>query len=143
MMLMTATILLALTALGGLTMAGIRFARGINPPAWLAMLHGLLASAGLTLLIFDVFTRKVPAPAILGMILFLAAAGGGAILSLAYKWRQRLLPVWLVLGHALLAVCALTLLILAVQADHPEAPASRSAEGGSGAGSRMAVFPPA
>ena len=118
MMLMTATILLALTALGGLTMAGIRFARTINPPAWLAMLHGLLASSGLTLLVFDVFTRKVPAPAILAMILFLAAAGGGAILSLAYKWRQRLLPTWLVLGHAVLAVCALTLLLLAVQADH-------------------------
>ena len=117
-MLVTATVLLALTALGGLTMAGIRFARITNPPAWLAMLHGLLASSGLTLLVFDVFTRKVPAPAILAMILFLAAAGGGAILSLAYKWRQRLLPTWLVLGHAVLAVCALTLLLLAVQADH-------------------------
>lgn len=117
-MLLTATVLLALTALGGLVMAGIRFARATNPPAWLAMFHGLLASAGLTLLIYDVFTRAVPAPAILAMILFLAAAGGGAILSLAYKWRQRLLPAWLVLGHALLAATALVLLILAVQADH-------------------------
>jgi hypothetical protein len=116
-MLQTATVLLALTALGGLVMAGIRFARTINPPAWLAMLHGLLASSGLTLLIYEVFTRAVPPSAILSMILFLAAAGGGGILSLAYKWQQKLLPTWLVIAHALLAVSAFALLALAVKAD--------------------------
>jgi hypothetical protein len=99
-------------------MAGIRFARATNPPAWLAMLHGLLASSGLSLLAFDVFTRAVPQPAILAMLVFLATAGGGAILSLAYKWQRRLLPAWLVLAHALLAVCAIVLLVQAVNADH-------------------------
>ena len=116
-MLVTATVLLALTALGGMVMAGIRFARATNPPAWLAMLHGLLASAGLTLLIYDVFTRAVPSAAILAMVLFLAAAGGGAILSLAYKWQRKLLPAWLVLAHALLAVTAFALLVAAVLRD--------------------------
>jgi hypothetical protein len=120
-MLLTATVLLALTALGGLVMAGIRFAGNHNPPAWLAMLHGLLASSGLTLLVFDVFTRAVPSTAILAMVVFLAAAGGGAILGLAYKWRQRLLPSWLVLGHALLAVTAFTLLVMAVMSDRRDA----------------------
>jgi uncharacterized membrane protein AbrB (regulator of aidB expression) len=116
-MLLTATVLLALTALGGLVMAVVRFGRTVNPPAWLAMLHGLLASSGLTLLTFDVFTRAVPPVAILSLLLFLAAAGGGGILSLAYKWQHKLLPSWLVILHALLAVSGFVLLLLAVAAD--------------------------
>jgi uncharacterized membrane-anchored protein len=112
-MLQTATILFAITALGGLLMAGIRFATHNNPPAWLAMLHGLLAASGLTLLVYAICTTPVPAHAKLGAVLFLVAAGGGAVMSLAYKWRQRLLPAWLVIVHALLAVTGFLLLLLA------------------------------
>ncbi|WP_133478593.1 hypothetical protein [Cognatilysobacter segetis] len=103
-MLHTATLLFLLTALGGLVMAGIRFATKHNPPAWLAMLHGLLAASGLTLLAYSVFTGPVPPLATLALVLFLVAAGGGAVMSLAFKWRQRLLPAWLVIVHALLAI---------------------------------------
>ena len=46
----TSTILLAIAAAGGLVMAGIRFAGNRQPPAALAMLHGFLAAAALTLL---------------------------------------------------------------------------------------------
>lgn len=46
--LQTACVLLAVTAVGGLAMAGMRFAGKPHPPAWLAMLHGLLAGAALT-----------------------------------------------------------------------------------------------
>lgn len=112
-MLQTATALLALTALGGLLMAGIRFSRKHNPPAWLAMLHGLLAASGLTLLAYAVCTMTVPPMATLALVLFLLAAAGGAVMSLAYKWRQRLLPTWLVVVHALAAVTAFVLLLLA------------------------------
>ncbi|KRD34830.1 hypothetical protein ASE35_08870 [Lysobacter sp. Root916] len=112
-MLQTATILLAITALGGLLMAIIRFSRKRNPPAWLAMLHGLLAASGLTLLAYAVCTLTVPSSAVLALALFLLAAAGGAVMSLAYKWRQRLLPAWLVVGHATAAVTALALLFLA------------------------------
>lgn len=112
-MLQTATILLAITALGGLLMAGIRFSRKHNPPAWLAMLHGLLAAAGLTLLAYAVCTMDVPPTATLALALFLLAAAGGAVMSLAYKWRQRLLPAWLVAAHAIAAVIAFALLLLA------------------------------
>lgn len=115
-MLQTATILLTLTALGGLLMAGIRFGGKRNPPAWLAMLHGLLAASGLTLLAYAVFALSAPPSAQLALALFLAAAAGGAVLSLAYKWKQRLLPAWLVTGHALLAVVAFALLLVAVSA---------------------------
>jgi hypothetical protein len=112
-MLQTASILLVVTALGGLLMAGIRFASRRNPPAWLAMLHGLLAASGLTLLIYAICTHAVSSTATFALVLFLLAASGGAILSLAYKWRQRLLPSWLVIGHALIAATALVLLLLA------------------------------
>ena len=112
-MLQTATILLALAALGGLLMAGIRFGTKRNPPAWLAMLHGFLAASGLTLLVYAVCTAPVPSAAKLSLALFLLAAVGGAVLSLAYKWRQRLLPAWLVVAHAVLAVTAFIFLLIA------------------------------
>lgn len=113
-MLLTATTLLAITALGGLLMAIIRFTTGHNPPAWLAMLHGLLAASGLTLLVYAVCTLPVPPLATVALVLFLMAASGGAVMSLAYKWRQRLLPAWLVVAHALAAVTAFVLLLMAV-----------------------------
>ena len=112
-MLLTAVALFTLAALGGLLMAGIRFGGKRNPPAWLAMLHGLLAAAGLTLLTYATFTTGVPATAKLALLLFLVAAGGGAILSLAYKWKQILLPAWLVVVHATAAVLAFVLLLAA------------------------------
>ena len=112
-MLQTASILLVITALGGLLMAGIRFATRRNPPAWLAMLHGLLAASGLTLLVYAACTQPVPSLVVFALVLFLLAATGGAILSLAYKWRQRLLPAWLVVTHALVAATGLVLLLLA------------------------------
>jgi hypothetical protein len=112
-MLQTAAALFTLTALGGIVMAFIRFGGKRNPPAWLAMLHGLLAAAGLTLLAYAAFTGPVPGSAQLALLLFLAAAGGGAILSLAYKWKQRLLPGWLVGVHATAAVLGYLLLLSA------------------------------
>lgn len=112
-MLQTASILLVITALGGLLMAAIRFTTRHNPPAWLAMLHGLLAASGLTLVAYAICTQPVPATATVAFVVFLLAASGGAVMSLAYKWRQRLLPAWLVVAHALLAAIALTILVLA------------------------------
>lgn len=106
--------LFTLAALGGLVMAGIRFGGKRNPPAWLAMVHGLLAAAGITLLAYAALTSAVPSLAVIALVLFLLAAGGGAVLSLAYKWKQRLLPSWLVIAHALLAVLGYALLLFAV-----------------------------
>ena len=112
-MLRTATILLAITALGGVLMAGIRFGARHNPPAWIAMVHGLLAASGLTLLVYAICTTTVPPMATIALVLFLLAAGGGAVMSLAYKWRQILLPAWLVVAHALLAVTGFVVLLMA------------------------------
>ena len=94
-------------------MAVIRFATKRNPPAWLAMLHGLLAASGLTLLAYAICTLPVPSMAKLALALFLWAAAGGAVMSLAYKWRQRLLPAWLVVAHAITAATAFVVLLMA------------------------------
>ena len=46
-------------------------------------------------------------------LLFLLVAAAGALMSLQYKWKQRLLPAWLVVSHAVAAVAALLLLLVA------------------------------
>ena len=123
-MLQIGAALFTLAALGGLVMAGIRFGGRRNPPAWLAMLHGLLAAAGLTLLAYAVVVGEARAWAVFALVLFLLAAGGGAVMSLAYKWKQRLLPAWLVLAHATLAVVGYVLLLLTVLGDPVAVPAA-------------------
>ena len=69
LMLRTAAWLFVLTALGGLTMAGIRFVGQHNPPVWLSMLHGFAAGAGATLLAYAVATTVVPVSAKLALLL--------------------------------------------------------------------------
>ena len=118
--LQTATALFAISAVGGLIMAGIRFSGTRNPPAWLAMLHGFLSAAGLTLLIYAALTAGVPAMAQIAAVLFVIAAIGGAVMNLVYQWQQRLLPKPLLIGHALLAVAGFVLLLMTVfSAPHP------------------------
>ena len=113
-MLKVSATLFALAALGGITMGVIRLGRGANPPTWLAMLHGMLAAAGLTLLAYATFTTGVPAFAMYALVLFVIAAVGGATMNLAYHWRQQPLPTGLLLGHAALAVVGFVLLVITV-----------------------------
>ena len=109
----TAASLLAVAALGGLTMAGMRFADKPNPPAWLAMLHGLLAAAAVTLLAYAYFTVGLPALAGWALLLFVIAAAGGAFLNLNYHWKLQPLPKGLIVGHAAIAVVGFVLLLAA------------------------------
>jgi glucose uptake protein GlcU len=112
-LLWTAVALFAIAAAGGLVMAGVRTFSNSNPPAWLAMLHGLLAAAGLTLLLFAAFTVGIPAPAIWALILLVIAALGGLFLNLAYQEKRALLPKSVMYVHALIAVVGFILLIVA------------------------------
>ena len=112
----TAVVLLALAALGGLLMAGIRFMGKRNPPPWIAMLHGLLAGAGVTLLAYAVLTATVPATATIALLLFVLAALGGLVLNLNYEWNRRLLPAPLLIVHALIAVAGFVLVLFAAWA---------------------------
>ncbi|MBA3544079.1 MAG: hypothetical protein H0T83_06540 [Chthoniobacterales bacterium] len=103
--------LLGVTAAGGLVMAGIRVFAQHNPPAWLALLHGLLAIAGLTLLVFATFTVGVPAVAQWALVLLLIAAAGGVVMNLGYQWKQMPLPKPLMYLHAGIAAVGFGLLI--------------------------------
>ncbi len=114
--LLTSTVLLALAAAGGLVMAGIRFVGNRSPPAALAMLHGFLAAAAVTLLLYAAATVGLPGIALLALALFLAAAGGGAILKLNYHLKQFALPKLLVVVHAGAAVAGFVLLLAATWA---------------------------
>ncbi len=112
----TASGLLAIAALGGLTMAVIRFGGKPQPPAWLAMLHGFLSAAALTLLLYAYFTLGLPALACWALLLFLIAAAGGAFLNLNYHWKMLPLPKALIVGHAGIAVVGFLLLLAATWA---------------------------
>lgn len=112
----TASSLLALAALDGLVMAFIRFRGHPQPPTWLAMLHGFLAGAGVTLLLYAFFTVGLPALAGWALLLFLIASAGGAFLNLNYHWKMLPLPKGLILGHAGIAVAGFVLLLVATWA---------------------------
>jgi peptidoglycan/LPS O-acetylase OafA/YrhL len=113
LMLQTSTALFAISALGGAAMALIRFSGKPHPPHWLAMLHGFLAGAALTLLLYAAATTAVPGLAMLGLILFLVAAAGGILLNLRFHLNAIPLPKWLVLVHGGIAVIGFICLLLA------------------------------
>jgi FtsH-binding integral membrane protein len=109
---LTSFILFAITAFLGVCMAAIRESTRRNPPAWLTMFHGLPAAAGLTLLLYAAFAVGISRLAIAALILFLIAAGGGAVLNLFYQQQGQLLPRWLMYLHLLLAVSGFVLLAI-------------------------------
>jgi glucose uptake protein GlcU len=104
--------LLAIAALGGVVMAIVRLFQTMNPHSWLAMLHGLLAAAGITLLLYAAFTAGIPRLANVGVVVLVLAALGGLVLNLKYHSRNALLPRGLMVGHALLAVIGFLLVLL-------------------------------
>jgi hypothetical protein len=114
--LQTASVLLAITAVGGLAMAGMRFAGRPQPPTWLAMLHGLLAGAAITLLLYAYFTVGLPSLAVLALVLFVLAAVGGVYLNLNFHWKMLPLPKGIIVGHAGAAVVGFVLLLAATWA---------------------------
>lgn len=108
-----AVVLFAIAAAGGLVMAGVRLFADRNPPAWLAMLHGLLAAAGLTLLLFGAFTVGVSRTGVWALVLLIIAALGGLFLNLGYQEKRKLLPKAVMYVHVLIAVIGFILLIIA------------------------------
>jgi hypothetical protein len=109
-----AVVLFSITAMGGLLMAGMRL-RGIpQPPAWLAMIHGLLATAGLTLLIYAAVSVGLPTMALLATGVFVLAGIGGAVMNLLFHWKQLPLPVPMMIAHGVVAVSGFLILLLSL-----------------------------
>jgi hypothetical protein len=112
--LQVATVLLGVGAAGGLVMAGIRLKGADRPPSWLAMLHGVLAAAALTLLAYAAFTVGIPTLAQYALAVLIVAALGGAAINLLYHSKMLPLPIPMVIGHALLAALGFVLLLMSV-----------------------------
>ena len=113
-MLRTAIVLLAITAVGGLLMAGLRFSGHPRPPSSIAMVHGLLAAAGLTLILYAGLASGMPGGGWGGLVLLLIAVLGGLVLNLRYHSEGIELPIGLMLGHAALAVAGFVVLAISV-----------------------------
>lgn len=114
LILQTALVILTVSAVGGVVMALICFTMGANPPAWLAMAHGFLSAAAVTLLLYAAVVIGLPDFADIALVLFLVAATGGAVLNLRYHCKALPLPKWLVFVHAALAVAGYACLLVAV-----------------------------
>ena len=106
-----ALIILALAALGGLTMAAIHFS-GKNPPKRLADVHGLVALTGLVLLGLSLSNPSTPGIAGACLALFVVSGTGGVVMRIM-TGRGRRLPTPLVLGHGALNALSLALLLYA------------------------------
>jgi hypothetical protein len=107
-----AAIVLAIAALGGLTLATIRLRGAPWPPMWMALGHGAVAAVGMGILIYAALTTSIPMLAQVALGIFILAALGGATLLLGFHMRSRALPIPLVLGHGLLAAVGYALLLV-------------------------------
>lgn len=112
-MLTIAIVLFAIAALGGLVMAIGHF-RGRTPPKpAIAAVHGVVAAAGLVVLLLAVMNIGAGGAPALALVLFLLAALGGFAL-LGFHLRRKPLPGGLVGAHGLVAVVAFLVLLGAI-----------------------------
>jgi hypothetical protein len=107
-----AAIVLALAAVGGLTLAVIRIRGAPWPPLWMALGHGGVAAVGVGLLIYAAVSTGIPVLAKVALGLFVLAALGGAVLLLGFHLRSKALPIPFVIGHGLIAATGYVLLSL-------------------------------
>lgn len=114
-MLKTAAVLLAVAALGGLLMAVLRFGGQERPPAVLAMVHGLLAAAALTLLVYFALTTVLPKLALAATAVLVLVAAIGVTINLRYHARALPLPKPAVIIHGILAAIGFILLVAALK----------------------------
>lgn len=108
-----AAVLFAIAALGGVVMAVMRLSGRELPPMGLAIVHGLIAAAGLVALILVVVGRTVSTQATIALVGFVIAALGGFYLF-SYHLRRQALPVPFVVIHGLVAVISFVILLVGI-----------------------------
>ncbi len=114
-----AAVFCGFAATGWLLLVGMRFSGTAQPPAWLAIAHGLLAATGLTLLIYAAMTDGFPSMVLLGTALFMLTALAGASMNLLFHWKRAPLPVRLTVVHASAAVSGFVLILLSLHELQP------------------------
>jgi hypothetical protein len=112
-----AAILLALAALGGITMVVIRLKGAPLPPTALALAHGAIAACGVVALAYAAYDSGIPQLAQIALGIFVLAALGGLMLFLVFHRQGQPLPVPLMLGHGVLALVGLGLLLYTLYRD--------------------------
>lgn len=113
-------VLFALAAAGGLVMAIQRFGGKPQPTFAIAIVHGLAAAAGLISLIVAIAGAgdgagdgaNVGSGPTIALVLFLGAAIGGFVLFFQHL-RKNPLPIPLMVIHAVVAVVAFLILLVA------------------------------
>lgn len=108
-MLIWAVVGLVMTGAGGLVMMILR-ASGRLIPDWLTMVHGFLAAAALTLLLYAAAYHGLSSSAWVGLMLLGLAGAGGLYLNLEHQAQRRLLPFGIVVAHALSAIAGVILI---------------------------------
>ncbi len=111
-MLVTSIVLFVVAALGGVVLAAVRARSNANPPTWLAVVHGLIAAAGLVTLVAFLAGNGWPTLPLVGAGLLVLAAAGGFTLF-ASQLRGGLISMTITVVHAVAAACGLFVLILA------------------------------
>ena len=109
-MLGAALTLFAVAALGGATVAVLRFQGTPRPPTWLAILHGVIAASGFAVLGYEAATVGLASLALIGSGVLVLAALGGATMFFGFHLREKPLPIALVVGHGLIALTGFALL---------------------------------
>ncbi len=111
-----ALVLFAIAAVGGLILAVLRLRGRADLPLGLAVVHGLVAAAGLIALIVVIAGASAPGslPKVALVLFILAALGGFALIT--SHLRTRNVPVPIMLVHAVVAVVAFVLLLVNVVA---------------------------
>ena len=104
--------LFAIAAIGGLTLAGMKFA-GKELPIPLALLHGAFAAAGLVTLILNVVENRMNTLMNIALVLFVIVALGGFTLFALHLMKKKQ-PVLLIVAHGLGAVISFVMLLIAL-----------------------------
>jgi hypothetical protein len=119
-MMETAAVLFGIAAVGGITMTLIRLRGADRPPSAIAMLHGLLAGAGLTLLLYAMVAAGIPSLAKLAIVVLVIAALIGIWINLRFHSQLRPLPVAPIFIHAVFAVVGFVVLLLTLAQGLPQ-----------------------
>lgn len=103
----TAIVLFAIAALGGIVLASLRL-RNRPLPMSLALIHGAVAAAGIVaLIVVMAHVGHVATP----LVLFIVAALGGFVLF-SFHLRGKNVPIPVMVIHAVIAAIGLVLLLV-------------------------------
>ena len=111
-MLTTTLVLFAIAALGGLTLAIMRFRGRAIPPMGLALVHGAVAATALVLLLILALGTSGTNMQRIALGGFVVAALGGFFIF-SFHVRNKPLPIPMIVVHGLVAVASFVTLLAA------------------------------